>query len=166
MAVNLYMDVHVPRPITDQLRIRDVDVLTAQEDKAEHLPDGELLERASFLDRVIFTQDIRFKAMAESWQRDGRQFGGLIFGHQLRPEMLRVWCVPFSRPNVPQPAVKKQKTRPDPNGTTGLAKRVTATIPRTAQFEPGANPGIRQRPQPIPAPHCMRHTVTIRLLES
>lgn len=77
------MDVHVPWPITDQLRNRDVDVLMAQEDKAEHLPDVELLERASDLKRVIFTQDIRFKAMAESWQRDGRQFSGLIFGHQL-----------------------------------------------------------------------------------
>ena len=63
------MDVHVPWPITDQLRNRDVDVLTAQEDKTEHLPDDELLERASELERVIFTQDIRFKAMAESWQR-------------------------------------------------------------------------------------------------
>ena len=83
MVVKLYMDVHVPWQITDQLRVRDVDVLTAQEDKAEHLPDDELLERASELERVIFTQDIRFKAMAESWQREGRQFGGLIFGHQL-----------------------------------------------------------------------------------
>lgn len=43
----------------------------------------ELLERSRELGRVIFTQDIRFKAMAEAWQRDGRSFGGLISGHQL-----------------------------------------------------------------------------------
>ena len=83
MAVKLYMDVHVPWAITDQLRIREVDVLTAQEDEADRLPDEELLERANELERAIFSQDIRFKAMAETWQRDGRPFRGLIFGHQL-----------------------------------------------------------------------------------
>ncbi len=34
MAVGLYMDVHVPQAITDQLRRRGVDVLTAIEDAA------------------------------------------------------------------------------------------------------------------------------------
>jgi hypothetical protein len=84
MAVALYMDVHVPRPITDQLRHRGADVLTAVEDRAEALPDEAILERACQLGRVVFTQDIRFKALAEQWQRQGRQFAGLVFGHQLR----------------------------------------------------------------------------------
>ena len=43
----------------------------------------ELLERASVLGRVLFTQDIRFRAMAQNWQRQEKKFGGLIFGHQL-----------------------------------------------------------------------------------
>ncbi|AFY30690.1 hypothetical protein Cal7507_0188 [Calothrix sp. PCC 7507] len=34
MSVPLYMDVHVPQAITDQLRRRGVDVLTAHEDGA------------------------------------------------------------------------------------------------------------------------------------
>ena len=34
MSVALYMDVHVPLPITSALRLRGVDVLTAQEDGA------------------------------------------------------------------------------------------------------------------------------------
>ncbi len=34
MPVPLYMDVHVPQAITDQLRRRGVDVLTAIEDKS------------------------------------------------------------------------------------------------------------------------------------
>ena len=34
------------------------------------------------LGRVLFTQDIRFKALAEVWQQQGRPFGGLVFGHQ------------------------------------------------------------------------------------
>jgi hypothetical protein len=83
MPVSLYMDVHVPQAITDQLRRRGVDVLTANEDDATELTDEELLERTTKLGRVLFTQDIRFKAMAEDWQRSGRTFGGLVFGHQL-----------------------------------------------------------------------------------
>lgn len=35
------------------------------------------------LGRVLFTQDIRFKALAEAWQAQGRGFAGLLFGHQL-----------------------------------------------------------------------------------
>jgi Domain of unknown function (DUF5615) len=84
VSVVLYMDVHIPQAITEQLRRRGVDVLTAHEDSAATLPDDELLERARVLGRVIFTQDIRFKALAEDWQRQGRPFAGLIFGHQLR----------------------------------------------------------------------------------
>lgn len=77
------MDVHVPQAITDQLRRRGVDVLTAIEDGAAELPDDQLLEHVHRLGRVIFTQDIRFKAMDEDWQRENRSFSGLIFGHQL-----------------------------------------------------------------------------------
>jgi hypothetical protein len=79
----LYFDVHVPAAIADQLRRRGVDVLTAQEDGAAGLDDPDLLTRSTALDRVLFTQDIRFKARAEDWQREARHFAGLIFGHQL-----------------------------------------------------------------------------------
>jgi hypothetical protein len=77
------MDVHVPQAITDQLRQRGADVLTAIEDASDQLDDDVLLERARLLGRVTFTQDIRFKAEAEDWQRQGRPFAGLIFAHQL-----------------------------------------------------------------------------------
>ncbi|NJK70008.1 MAG: DUF5615 family PIN-like protein [Microcoleus sp. SU_5_3] len=83
MAISLYMDVHVPQAITEQLRRRGVDVLTAIEDGATELPDDKLLERATVLGRVLFTHDIRFRAMAQDWQRQEKQFAGLIFGHQL-----------------------------------------------------------------------------------
>ena len=79
----LYFDVHVPAAIAVQLRRRGVDVLTAQEDEAAELKDHELLARSTELGRLIFTQDIRFKVLAEAWQRDGRAFAGLVFGHQL-----------------------------------------------------------------------------------
>lgn len=79
----LYLDVHVPSSIAMELRRRGVDVITAREDETTELTDDALLERAGQLGRVIFTQDIRFKALAESWQREGRRFAGLLFGHQL-----------------------------------------------------------------------------------
>jgi hypothetical protein len=84
MAVPLYMDVHMPQAISDQLRRRGVDVLTAIDDGVRELDDERLLDRASALGRVLFTQDIRFKSLAEEWQRKGRPFAGLLFGHQLR----------------------------------------------------------------------------------
>jgi hypothetical protein len=84
MAVALYMDVHVPWAISDQLRRRGVDIVTAVEDRAGNLSDGDLLGRAGELGRIVFTQDIRFKALAELWQSQGRPFAGLLFGHQLR----------------------------------------------------------------------------------
>ena len=31
----------------------------------------------------LFTQDIRFKALAEEWQGKGIPFAGLLFGHQM-----------------------------------------------------------------------------------
>ena len=83
MAIPLYMDVHVPQSITDQLRRRGIDVLTAFDDEALEFPDDQLLERATQLKRVLFTQDIRFRVLAESWQADGKKFAGLVFGHQL-----------------------------------------------------------------------------------
>lgn len=83
MGVQLYMDVHIPQAITDQLRRRGIDVLTAIEDGRAEATDKELLERAFQLGRPLFTQDIRFKALAEDWQRHDRPFAGLLFGHQL-----------------------------------------------------------------------------------
>ncbi len=83
MAVPLYMDVHVPRSITEQLRRRGVDVLTAIEDGSNCLDDAALLERAAELRRLLVTQDIRFKARAEAWQASGRNFASLAFAHPL-----------------------------------------------------------------------------------
>ncbi len=83
MGVALYMDVHVPGPITQQLRQRGVDVLTAQEDRRDIVSDEQLLERAMELGRLIFTQDVLFRVLAEQWQRHERSFAGLLFGSQL-----------------------------------------------------------------------------------
>jgi hypothetical protein len=53
MSVGLYMDEHVPRAITEGLRLRGVDVLTAQEDNRRRASDSELLDRATELGRIL-----------------------------------------------------------------------------------------------------------------
>ena len=55
--ISIYMNQHVPRAITEGLRLRGVDVLTAFEDEAGEMGDTELLDRATKLGRVLFTQD-------------------------------------------------------------------------------------------------------------
>ena len=39
MSVRLYADVHVRRAVTEGLRLRGIDILTAQEDSAAQLLD-------------------------------------------------------------------------------------------------------------------------------
>ncbi len=80
----LYMDHHVPKAITQGLRIRGVDVLTAHEDGADQLPDPDLLDRASSLNRVLFTQDDDLLAEAAKRQMNDISFSGVIYAHQLR----------------------------------------------------------------------------------
>ena len=82
MPVGLYADVHVPGPVILQLRLRDVDILAATEERTNELGDDELLALATSLNRVLVTQDIRFRVMAEDWQRADKPFAGLVFGHQ------------------------------------------------------------------------------------
>lgn len=83
MSIGLYMDVHVPAAITRGLVLRGVDVLTAQLDETTTLDDGALLDRATSLGRVIFSQDEDLLAEATRRQRSGQSFGGVIYAHQL-----------------------------------------------------------------------------------
>jgi hypothetical protein len=84
VSIPLYMDVHVPAPITRALSRRGVDVKTAQEDGTIELPDDELLDRATALNRALFTRDEDLLAEAKTRQQSGRFFAGVIYAHQLR----------------------------------------------------------------------------------
>jgi len=53
------MDHNVPRAITNGLKLKGVDLITAYEDGSSQLDDTELLDRASKLERVLFTRDRR-----------------------------------------------------------------------------------------------------------
>jgi predicted nuclease of predicted toxin-antitoxin system len=84
MSVALYMDEHIPSAITVALQFRDVDVLTVQDDGKTGMPDPVILDRATELQRVVFTQDEDFLAIANRRQQDGVRFSGVIYTHQQR----------------------------------------------------------------------------------
>jgi predicted nuclease of predicted toxin-antitoxin system len=84
MPLRLYMDHQVPRAITGQLRSRGIDVLTAYEDGSSTLADPLLLDRATELERVLFTRDDDLLSEAARRQEEGQFFYGVIYVHQLR----------------------------------------------------------------------------------
>lgn len=83
MALKMYLDHHVPRAITNGLRTRNIDVLTAFEDGFDRADDPALLDRATALGRVLFSQDDDLLTEATHRQTEGIPFFGVVFGHQL-----------------------------------------------------------------------------------
>jgi len=67
------MDEHVPRAITEGLKIRGIDVLTVQEDGLRGISDKEL-----------FSQDIDLIREARRRQGNNEFFSGLIYAHPLK----------------------------------------------------------------------------------
>jgi predicted nuclease of predicted toxin-antitoxin system len=82
VSLALYMDVHVPYPVTSALLARGVDVLTAQWDDTARWSDPALLDRAGALGRVLVSQDEDLLAEAARRQREQREFAGVIYAHQ------------------------------------------------------------------------------------
>jgi hypothetical protein len=77
------MDVHIPAAITEGLRLRGVDVLTAQEDGGRRLSDDKLLDRATALTCPLLLKMMTCYAKCAERQRHGVAFAGVIYGHQL-----------------------------------------------------------------------------------
>jgi hypothetical protein len=82
MTIAVYMDEHIHASITVGLRLRHVDVLTVQEDGRSGISDILLLERATELQRVVFSQDQDFLIEAQNRQVEGISFAGVIYAHQ------------------------------------------------------------------------------------
>jgi len=82
MAIRLFMDHNVRRPITAGLRLRGVDVVTALEDGSQELEDPDVLDRAQALGRVLYTEDTDFLGEGSLRQQQGLEFLGIVYGHQ------------------------------------------------------------------------------------
>lgn len=84
MPLKLYMDENVREAIADGLRRRGIDVLCAQEDGHDETDDSIILDHATALGRIVFTNDDDFLAEAHHRQREGISFAGVVYAHQLR----------------------------------------------------------------------------------
>jgi len=74
VSLRLYMDVNVRIEITQGLRHRGINVLRAQEDSAGRLPDPRLLDRATALNRALFSHDPDLIAEAAHRQATSVEF--------------------------------------------------------------------------------------------
>ena len=83
MSLALYFDHNVRAAIASGLRQRGVDVLLAYEDGYAEVDDPIVLERATELGRVTFTNDDDFLPIARQWLAAGRTFAGVVYVHQL-----------------------------------------------------------------------------------
>lgn len=76
MSLPLYMDVHIPRAITEGLRLRGVDVLTHWYERAEISQEKAAqiagLERASFIDALARLGCETFRVDPEDLKREFR----------------------------------------------------------------------------------------------
>ena len=83
MPVAYYMDHNVDDRITNGLRSRGIDVITAREEGLDRTPDPSLLDRAGELGRVFFTHDKDFLREAARRQREDIAFHGVVFAPML-----------------------------------------------------------------------------------
>ena len=83
VSLKLYMDVHVRRAVTSGLRLREVDVLTAQDDGTTHSQTTGCWTARRSWGAVLFSQDHDLLAEATKRQRTGIHFAGVIYAHQL-----------------------------------------------------------------------------------
>ena len=59
-------------------------MLTAEADGSADREDEFLLQRATDLGRVVFTQDRDFLALAAAWQHTRRECTGMVYAHLMR----------------------------------------------------------------------------------
>jgi hypothetical protein len=67
--------------VTAALRLRAVDVLTAQEDGASEFDDVALLQRATDLGRVLLSREADLLREAARRLKAGKTFCGLVYAH-------------------------------------------------------------------------------------
>ncbi len=84
MKLSFYMDVHIPRSITNALRLKSINILTAQEDNTTLLDDKSLLQRATEKERVLVSFDTDLLSIVTDFYKTGKNFSGLIYAHPLK----------------------------------------------------------------------------------
>ena len=75
----LYTDADVHGPVVKALHLAGWDILRAIKAYREKTPDDVHFERAAQEGRVLVSNDIDMKMMAEAWFLEGRSFPGLVW---------------------------------------------------------------------------------------
>lgn len=82
----VYADEDVDRPLTEALRERGFDVLTAGEAGLLGAPDERQLEHATSLGRALVSLNrLHFRRLHARWRADGRRHAGIIVLPQQGP---------------------------------------------------------------------------------
>ncbi len=76
--ITLYLDENVEGQIVRGLRLRGLDLITAEEDGRGNTPDALVFDRANELGRVVFSRDQDFLREAKQRQEKGEDFAGVI----------------------------------------------------------------------------------------
>jgi predicted nuclease of predicted toxin-antitoxin system len=79
VSVAYYFDAPVNRAIAVGLRLREVEVLTAQEDGQSRTEDEQIMTIATNLNRPVVTTDRDFLILAKERLDRGEQFSGVFF---------------------------------------------------------------------------------------
>ncbi len=82
--IRFYMDEKFHGAIARELVRRGINCLTVQEDGREGLDDDSVMNRATLLDRVLVSCDRHMLTHAAIRLREGIDFSGLVYGHELR----------------------------------------------------------------------------------
>jgi len=78
--MKLALDHHYPATIAPELRIRGLDVVSAQELGWDRLSDAELLRSCGSDHRGLLTNNVAdFMVLAREWQLDRDRHSGMIF---------------------------------------------------------------------------------------
>lgn len=83
MPLTFYFEQHVPHAVAVGLRRRGIDVLTSEEDGAAAFDDERLLDRATEIGRVLFSQGRDLLVITHQRIQNGREFSGLAHAHPL-----------------------------------------------------------------------------------
>lgn len=108
----LYADENFPLPVVEELRRLGHDVLTAQDDGRQAIPDPDILARAYLLGRAVLTHNRRH---FERLHRQGEDHAGILsatrdddsaalagrIDAELSVPRFGRWCVRVNRPKKP-----------------------------------------------------------------
>lgn len=90
MAVGIYTDVHISNAIIFGLRRRGVTVLTAHEDGRRLMPDAKLLDRATELGYMMYSEDSDFLVIARERIKSGVPFSGVAYAVQNNSPIIKI----------------------------------------------------------------------------